>query len=164
MRGSPLALVALFLSCVGFSHGVFQKDTVRYFVGEPDATRWRPIRLSENDLAWVARDSGDILAVNATCADHGDPPLEVLTTHLLFGFADHELLDRRTESLDGREALRSKYHAKLDGVPIELELVVLKKNGCVHDFTFIAPLATASAERHEAFDALVHRFHQEATQ
>ena len=163
MRGLSLALGALLSSCSGFNHGVFRKDGVRYSIGEPDSARWRRIQLSENDLAWVARDSGDILAVNATCKEHGDPSLEVLTTHLLFGFRDHELLDRRTEPLDGREALRSKYHAKLDGVPIELELVVLKKNGCVHDFSFIAPLATASAEHHEAFDVLVARFRQETT-
>lgn len=165
MRGLSLALGALLSSCSGFDHGVFRKDGVRYSIAEPDSARWRRIQLSENDLAWVARDSGDILAVNATCKEHGDPSLEVLTTHLLFGFGDYELIDRRTESLDGREALRSKYRAKLDGVPIELELVVLKKNGCVHDFSFIAPLATtsASAQHHEAFDALVARFRQETS-
>ena len=111
--------------------------------------------------AWVAKDSGDILAVNATCADHGDPSLEVLTGHLLIGFEEHSLQEQQTESLDGREALRSKYHATLDGVPVELELVVLKKNGCVHDFTFVAPLASAASHRAE-FDTLVSRFRQEA--
>lgn len=160
MRSRWLVLWPLLGGCVGLHDGVFQKAEVRYAVAAPDERQWRPIRLADNDLAWVARDSGELLAMNATCEDHGDPPLEVLTQHLLIGFADHQLITQATEPLDGREALRSRYEAKLDGVPVELELVVLKKNGCVHDFTFVAPRGGGAAHRAE-FDALVSGFRQE---
>lgn len=164
MRRLSLALGALGLlaaGCAGLTGGVFHKEGVRYTVAEPDPQRWRRVQLSENDLAWVSRESGDILAINATCRQHGDPSLEVLTSHLLLGFTSPELVERRTQTLDGREALRSKYRTNLDGVPVELELVVLKKNGCVHDFTFIAPLGAPASGR-AAFDELVARFRQEA--
>jgi hypothetical protein len=160
MRSRWLALWPLLWGCVGLHDGVFQKAEVRYAVATPDQRQWRAVHLGGNDLAWVARDSGELIAMNATCEDHGDPPLEVLTQHLLIGFADHQLVAQAAEPIDGREALRSKYHAKLDGVPVELELVVLKKNGCVHDFTFVAPLGAAGAHRAE-FDALVSGFRQE---
>jgi hypothetical protein len=41
---------------------------------------------------------------------------------------------------------------------VELELLVLKKDGCVYDFSYIAP--PALFERHAAdFDRLVAGFH-----
>jgi hypothetical protein len=56
--------------------------------------------------------------------------------------------------------MRSLVRARLDGVPISLELVVLKKNGCVHDFTYASPTGK-EAEHQTEFDALVAGFRQE---
>jgi hypothetical protein len=164
MRGVLLALAlapALLGGCAGLSNGTFSKGALRYAIAAPDLRSWHRVQLTENDLAWTSVDSGEVIAVNSTCDDHGDPSLEILTNHLLFGFSEHELLERRTEILDGREALRSRYQAKLDGVPVELELLVLKKNRCVHDFTFISPLSDGAGHR-AAFDTLVSSFRQEA--
>lgn len=157
----PVLCMLLLAGCASFAGGLFRKEGVAYRVVAPDEHAWRRVQLTENDLAWIAKDSGDLLAVNATCKDHGDPSLEVLTNHLLFGFDDRELVAQKPETIDGREALRSTYHAKLDGVEVAIELVVLKKNGCVHDLTFVAPRVTKDAHRAE-FDALVAGFRQEA--
>jgi hypothetical protein len=140
---------------------VFVKDRLRYRLAAPASPVWRSLRLADNDLAWVARDNGELLAANATCEDHGDPSLEVLTNHLLIGFEARELDDQRPFTLDGREALRSRYRARMDGVPVALEVVVLKKNGCVHDFTFVAPLGLQAVHSAD-FEALVASFAQEA--
>jgi hypothetical protein len=50
--------------------------------------------------------------------------------------------------------------ARLDGVPTSLVLVVLKKNGCVHDFTYVSPRGEETKYQKE-FDALVAGFKQE---
>jgi hypothetical protein len=152
-----LGLAAVFLlSACGASlkDGIFVKDEVRYRVRGPDETTWKRIDFADNDLAWASVTSGQVLAVNATCRGHEDPPLEVLTTHLLFGFSARERVSQRLLTLDGREALRSHYRARLDGVPVEIELVVLKKNGCVHDFTAVSP-AGQQALGLPAFEALL---------
>lgn len=159
--GLPLLSMLLLASCASLAGGLFRKEGVAYRVVPPDEHAWRRVQLTENDLAWIAKDSGDMLAINATCKDHGDPSLEVLTSHLLFGFDERELVAQKTETVDGREALRSTYHAKLDGVEVAIELLVLKKNGCIHDLTFIAPRLTKDAHRAE-FEALVAGFRQEA--
>ncbi len=93
---------------------------------------------ADNDLAWVRKD-GQVLAMNATCRDYGDPSLDVLTHHLLMGFTDRWEKSKETKAIDGREAMISRYDAKLDGVEVELEVAVLKKDGCVHDFMYVAP-------------------------
>ena len=149
---------AVAASCNGhLADGYFAKDSLRYRVAEPDSAQWQVVKFAENDLAWVNKNSAHVLSVNATCGDHGDPGLDVLTTHLMFGFTERTLKTRQTKMLDGREALFSSYVAKLDGVAVEIELVVLKKNDCVHDFIYIAPAGRA-AEHRAGFDRLLSEF------
>jgi hypothetical protein len=155
-------LVALAGCGAGLREGRFFKGGLRYRVTAPPEAEWRPIAFAENDLAWASRTSGHLLAMNATCKDHGDPSLEVLTGHLLLGFGDRVLVERKALTLDGRAALESLFDVSIDGVPAEVEVVVLKKNGCVHDFTYVAPKGERSRFQ-AAFDALVGTFAQEAS-
>ncbi len=156
-------LLCLSVSCAtGLRGEVFRKGDLRYRIGVPPVERWAPVSLGDNDLAWISKKSGHVIAVNSTCDDHGDPSLEVLTNHLLMGFSDRQLEFQKTEMRDEREALRSRYHAHLDGVPVSIELVVLKRNGCVHDFTAIRPDGPETVTWTQAdFNALVDAFHQE---
>jgi hypothetical protein len=158
-----LALIPAALLLAGCPTGalngqVFVKDAVSYRLTLPKADAWRQVAFADNDLAWTAQ-GGHLLGVNAVCEDHGDPSLEVLTNHLLIGFTDRELKERKALTLDGRDALDSHYQARLDGVPVEMRLLVLKKNGCVHDFSYIAPQGRY-AERQADFDQLIAGFAQ----
>lgn len=160
--GALVVAVVLAASSCGGSlvKGLFVRGALAYRVAEPPAGEWRRAAFADNDLAWVHSATGHVLAVNATCEGHEDPPLEVLTTHLLIGFSEREQRTKKTFTLDGREALRTTWRAKLDGVPTHLDLVVLKKNGCVHDLTYVSPAGGEGAQQ-AAFDALVAAFRQE---
>jgi len=137
-RFLPTAL--LLAACgAGLRDGYFVKDGVRYKVATLDAAVWQRVNFSDNDLAWVRKDTAQVLAMNCTCKDTGDPSLEVLTNHLLMGFTDKWLKDRATKQVDGRDAMVSRYDAKLDGVEVELEVAVLKKDDCVFDLSYISP-------------------------
>ena len=162
----PLGLfgaLALLGACAGvgqLTHGVYSKGSVRYRIGELPAG-WQQVRLEGNDLAFLSKGSGHSLAINATCEDTDDPTLPVLTRHLLMGFTARTTLDEQTVTLDGREGLRSHVTARLDGVPVELLLLVLKKNGCVYDFTYLSPQGKFEEQR-SAFEGLVAGFQVEA--
>ncbi|MDP1829677.1 MAG: hypothetical protein Q8L48_40805 [Archangium sp.] len=159
MRCVLLGLVVLVSGCRGgLAGGMFTRGGVSYAVVEPPAP-WSRVGFDDNDLAWLSP-SGHVIAVNATCTGHEDPQLEVLTNHLMIGFTDREWVSKKKFQLDGRDALRSLVRAKLDGVSRSLDLVVLKKNGCVHDFSYISP-AGLEAEHQAEFDALVAGFRQE---
>jgi hypothetical protein len=133
-----LALIACLGACAGLSHGIYRDGTTHYRVGDVPSG-WQSLTLEGNDVTWLSRDSAHSVAVNATCVDHEDSNLAVLTRHLLMGFSQQQVLTQATVTLDGREALRSHVLARLDGVAVELVLVVLKKNGCVYDFTYLSP-------------------------
>ena len=160
LRGVILGGILLFASGCrgGLLGGMYTRDGVAYRVVEPSGD-WRRINFDDNDLAWVAR-QGHVIAINATCTGHEDPQLEVLTNHLVIGFTDREWVSKKRFELDGREAMRSLVKARLDGVATSLDLVVLKKNGCVHDFSYVSP--TGQEATHQAeFDALIAGFKQE---
>jgi hypothetical protein len=141
------------------TNGVYAKPETSYRIGDVDDS-WQPIRLAHNDVAYFSRNSDHSLAVNSTCKEHEDAPLKVLTNHLLMGFTDREVLDQRLQPLDGREALRTRVVAKLDGVPVELLLVVLKKDDCVYDFTYVSPLGHFD-EKVASFEHVLSQFSAE---
>jgi hypothetical protein len=97
------------------------------------------------------------IASHASCADADDVPLDVLTNHLLFGLEHKQERSRRPLTLDGRAALRTRLEATLDGVPVALDLVVLRKDGCTHDLMLIAPPDRLS-RLEPAFERFVARF------
>jgi hypothetical protein len=164
MSRTPFILLLVLVAACrtgGFQGGVYSKPGVRYTIALPSAG-WKAVSLDDNDLAWVSTSSEHSLAVDSTCDPGEDAPLEILTNHLLMGFTERERLAQEMESLDGREALRSRYRVKLDGVTIELELLVMKKDGCVYDFVYQSPPGHADDKRAD-FDRLVHGFKTEPT-
>ncbi|MBX7116733.1 MAG: hypothetical protein K1X64_20575 [Myxococcaceae bacterium] len=154
------AILALFVGCGGhFANGVYTKGHLRYRVGVL-SDQWKQLKLDDNDLAFVATDSPHAVAVNATCEAYEDASLKVLTRHLMMGFTQPETLSQESVPLDGREALRTHVTALMDGVPVELVLVVLKKDNCVYDFTYLSPVGRL-ADRESEFDRLVAAFSTE---
>lgn len=101
---------------------------------------------------------GTIVANSACNVSDSDAPLDVLTNHLLFELQDVREHGRTALTLSGRGALRTTLEAKLDGVPIALDLVVLKTDGCSVDLQLVAAPATIEARRAD-FDAFVGHFH-----
>lgn len=161
----PLAAILLVaLSACSSSRGevregVFEKKHTRYAAPDPGSD-WRRVKVEGNDFAYESTRSPHSLAVNATCEGHDDPPLDVLWRHLMMGFTEVEELERSREPMDGRESLRSHTRAKMDGVPVELLLVVLKKDDCVFDFTLLSPVGRVDEAR-AAFERVLTDFHAE---
>lgn len=153
-----VVVVACTLACGAgaLREGYFVKGGLRYRVEAP-AQGWRAVRLNDTDLAWTAVGGPQVLSMNSGCDEHGDPSLEVLTGHLMFGFTDRELLEQQRVQLDGREAMRTRARGKLDGVEVELGFTVLKKNGCVYDVQYVAPQGRYD-ERAADYEKLVAGF------
>jgi hypothetical protein len=160
----PLALLLTLLAGVGVTacartqirEGQVLKRDTAYRFGEPPEG-WRKLQVNDNDVAFQSEHSPHVVAVNATCKEYEDVQLPVLTRHLLMGFTDTDIHEQTAEPLDGREALRTHVTARLDGVPTELLLVVLKKDGCIYDFSYLSPVGQLEEER-PAFETLVHNF------
>lgn len=138
-----------------FAQGVYDDGTVRYRVGDVGG-RWERVEVDDNDLAFTHRELGTI-SVNSTCDDYEDVPEQALMNHLLFGTRERNHKLDETVTLDGRGALHTVVELELDGVPLTLEIFVLKKDGCVYDLSLIAGRGSFERAR-PTFLSLVNGF------
>jgi len=156
MRAASLGLLALASCAAGRFDGVVYRDSqVAFRVGRM-GPNWRRLSLSGGDVLLRHAGGGAVLA-NAVCSGIKDVPLEVLANQALFGVVETQEWSRDVVTLDGRAALRLRLAGTLDGVPVDLDLVVLKKDGCVYDLQLVAGPAVF-AERDHDFDRLVAGF------
>ena len=156
--GARLALV-LFAGCAtsSFAGNVYRDSQTAFRVGEIPTT-WHRFDLSGADLTF-RDDAGGTILVNGLCEGVKDVSLDVLTNQALFGMERKQVLSRDPITLDGRDALRTRLRGTMDGVAVELELVVMKKDNCTYDFQLVAsPEAFPSIE--PGFQRFVAGFRQ----
>jgi hypothetical protein len=119
--------------------GVFHGAQTSYRIG-PVGPDWTPVTVNrQNDLAWHNGAEGAVMHVDSDCDPGLDIPLTALRNHLMIGFTEREILQEERVPMDGREALRTHFRAKLDGVPRDILSQILKKDGCVYDFALVTP-------------------------
>ena len=129
---------------------------VKFEVGTlPSA--WRSIRHHDAELIFHNAAGGSIYANSSCNVSDSDAPLDVLTNHLLFEFQAVKEHARIPFVLAGRAALRTTLDAKLDGVDVALDVIVLKIDGCSVDLQLVAAPGTLPARRAD-FDAFVSGF------
>ena len=130
-----IPLLAILLADCGtrgtLTGDLYREGSVAFRIGALPP-EWRRVRVADGQLAFH-HDAGGTILAHATCEAHGDASLDVLTNHLLFGIEEARERSRTPLSLDGRRALRTRVDGALDGVPIALDLVVLKKDSCTYD-------------------------------
>jgi len=155
--GHVLSVVLLFLlvsltaaaaGCAhadSFGEGVLRKGDLRVAFG-PVPNGWRRLPAADSsgvagaDLAFRddAHDGSVLFDVRCKNRDD-DAPLAILTEHLIMGTTAREFESQRVFPFDGREAMRTVLRAKLDGVPMQYDILVMKKDGCLYDLVYVAP-------------------------
>lgn len=119
-------------------------DKHHYYSVGPLSENWQ--KTANNNPGIIFKHTGwkATLATEAICgAAFEDLPLPMLTNHLLAGLEGVELPKQETWMLSGRKALYTETRASLDGVPVWLNLLVVKKDRCQFDFMSVAPLQAA---------------------
>jgi hypothetical protein len=163
LRGFCVALAVLAGTCSwgcassGFDGRVYHDGAMRFRVGQIPGS-WRAVDVDGALLAFRDDGANATVALNGRCGVDGDDvPLSSLTQHLFLEFTDRTPVAQQTLSLDGREALRTEITAALDGVKKRYLVYVMKKDGCVYDFMYIAAAEADSGARPE-FERFVQGF------
>jgi hypothetical protein len=151
--GFGLAVAFLVTACGGahFNGRIYDDGTLRFRTG-PVPPAWHSIEADGTLLAFRDDQSPATVALNGRCGVDGDDvPLPSLTQHLFLQFTERELKSQQEQNLDGRAALRTELVGKLDGVPKQFLVYVLKKDGCVYDFWRISEPGAGDSAAFEAF-------------
>jgi hypothetical protein len=159
LRGLAFLWVALSLAGLAacghadsFEGGVLHKGDLAVHVG-PVPEPWRRVAIDGADLAYRDESRDASVMFDVRCARGSDAPLSVLTEHLIMGTTSRDFVSQEIVPLDHREALHTLMRAKLDGVPMQYDIYVMKKDGCVYDMVYVAPpdRFTAGAADFERF-------------
>jgi hypothetical protein len=169
-RALRSALFACFAGVVGcasapprLESGVYREGPLAFQVGDVPSS-WRPVQVEGATLAY--RDDPHLASILLDGRCHrkdDDVPLLALTDHLVMGTTAREISSQETVPFDGREAMHTRLRAKLDGVLLDYDIFVLKKDGCIYDFVYVAdPRKGTDAERSDgmsSFERFTGTFH-----
>ncbi|UQA60270.1 hypothetical protein [Polyangium aurulentum] len=140
-------LLAGLAACGGptFDGSVYRGEGYAFKVPKSPAS-WQRLDVDKGALAFRDEANDATIAVSGRCkVDGEDVPLRSLTQHLFLQFTEREILTEEVVPFDGREAMHTVVVAKLDGVPNQFDVWILKKDGCVYDLYYIAPPARFEA-------------------
>jgi len=127
----------------------FEKESAAYRIGRLPPT-WERVKVDNQDLAFAHKGEGTI-AVHSLCEAYDDLPHAALLNHLLFGFTHRRYVLEEEVVLDGRGALHAIVDAELDGVPVQVEVYILTRNGCVFDLLYVSGLGAPARVEFEQF-------------
>jgi hypothetical protein len=159
VMGMAAVTAGLLAACGGAPRGSDGRTIVvagkGYRVAPPPG--WQVVA-SRADVALRQPDLQAGLMAHATC--EGRTPrrsLPILVRHLRFGLRDVRDLDEAPVEIAGRPALRSRFTARLDGVPVAVGAVTLESGRCVYDLVVVAP-PERLVEAAEAFERFAASF------
>jgi hypothetical protein len=134
-----LALVACSHDGTMVEGSTVRANGISIAMGEVPPT-WKRIDVDGATLAFRDQAQDAVVLLNTRCQHRdNDAPLSVLTRHLVMGTTERDVLIEETIPFDQREALHTVMRAKLDGVPRQYDIYVIKKDDCILDLVYVAP-------------------------
>lgn len=100
-----------------------------------------------SDVAFQAKTSPSIVALNSACRPSvvtHDKSLSDLTHELLLGISEVAQRVERSLTVQATPALETTLRGKMNGKPIAVRSVVLRRDACVYDLLYMAPPAQFS--------------------
>ena len=125
---------------VGYRNGrVFVRHDKAYRVGLlPEG--WERMKSSGRTVSFYNPNYRSSISTDAFCGrGASDRKLDALGGEIASALEKRTLVSERPMELSGRGALRQTVEGSLDGVPVVLDLVVVRKDGCVFDFYSVSP-------------------------
>ena len=116
---------------------------------------WKEPRRLLKQLVYENDPLAATIVVDALCGPkYDDAPLNRLAAELFQRLDKPKIRSEKTVTLDGRSAVRMDGNGAVDGVPLEMSVVVMKKNFCLYDFSYFAPPQTFSQGKRDFEDFL----------
>lgn len=109
------------------------------------------------DKAWVNDRTGNTVSFMSDCGGKSDPGLEQIQSDALSVLNDLKIENEKRFPFNGREALSAVASGTMDGVPVRMKVVSLKKNSCNYVLSYTGVARSFNADV-RAFDQFVEGF------
>ena len=120
---------------------------------------WKRLKTPARAITFFDSGTGSSISTDAFCGRSvGDQALSALGGEVISALDDRKVTEEVPFTLDGRAAVRQRVEGKFNGVPIVLDLVVVRKDDCVFDMYAIMPPDSVSATEGD-FETFYLGFH-----
>lgn len=99
------------------------------------ASPFKTINSENADKAWMSTATGNTISFSSDC--HGaDPSLQQMESESLAGISNLEIESANSVMYNGREARQTIATGSVDGIAVQISMVVFKKNNCNYTLTY----------------------------
>jgi hypothetical protein len=161
MKIFKILLCLLICSCSVFNgndNGTYKKnnDITNPFLKDASSP-WENIKSEGSDFALQNKKSKSIFLFNSACRKFEASSLNALTSSLLTGIDDIEIIKRSNINFKDREAQEIKAIGKVDGVKTFFNIVTLQKNYCIYDYVIISTTLKKLDADYEIYKSFINR-------
>lgn len=163
LRNFSLAFLSILIlmmisSCVSVKIPTGGSDKVRAAGVEfvAPANPFSPVATELADQQWTSSKTGNSISYFTECKVRNEPSLEVLEKEVLSAI-DQAEVKREKLIYNDREALRIKALGRVDGVAVEIDSLIFKKNTCSYTLTFGGRKGSLKNEQ-SVFDSFLKDF------
>ncbi|WII72403.1 hypothetical protein QJS83_00795 [Bdellovibrio sp. 22V] len=97
---------------------------------------FQEIKADSSDKAWLSGKTGNTISFLSECGGGADPSLEQLEVDSLGAINKVKVLQSDETMFNGRAARQSTAQGQIDGVSVQMALLVFKKNGCNYTLSY----------------------------
>lgn len=143
-----LIFAGLFASCVSVNiPGTKTTHASKVQFTEPNDP-FSSISDKNNDKTWLSGTTGNTISYLSDCGNPADPSIEQLSSDSLSVLNDMKVNTSEDLQFNGRAAHRTTASGTVDGVPVELSLLIFKKDGCNYTLTYAGLKKQFASEKH----------------
>ena len=138
MKCNKIYILFCFLltGCINLPFGGNQKIRSSTIAVTAPTTPYEKSDSKHVDQGWIHPKSGSTISYLSDCSDSPDVSLKQMEITALSGLYNLKILEQSDNYFfSDRKALRTKAQGDVDGVVVNVELLVVKKNGCRYTFT-----------------------------
>lgn len=130
LKNTFLILILLLSGCVSVKIGGAKGVPATGISLEAPAAPFKEIKSSSADRAWLSDKTGNTISYFSDCGGANDPSLSTLESDALAALNDYKVSQTQELTFNERAAQQTTAQGQVDGVDVQLMVVVFKRNSC----------------------------------
>ncbi len=131
-------MIIFFASCSSEKNNYSKSESVSNHISKNIPVPWKQINGEGSDFALANNLTKSIFLFNSSCRKYEGSNLNSLTSSLLSGIDELNIIDRKNIFIQDRDATEVSASGKIDGVQRFLKIITIQKNSCIYDYVLIA--------------------------
>jgi hypothetical protein len=151
------AFAAVFSGCISVNLPSASGQKATSVTLQPPANPYSEIKGKNTDQTWLSSKTGNTISYISDCNNPSDPSLQQIESETLNVLGNLKIISSETPIYNGRIALQTVAQGEVDGVPVKMRMMTVKKNGCNYSLIY-AGVSEKFAAEIQQFDGFLKGF------